>query len=146
MCWSLGPDDVVPDDPRIAVAEPYAMVDVDLYARRLAACDLLALPFDPDGEMLATGVASDVIGLGLRRAGVGVGLPRRACSARPASRWATRSRASPPPSTRSRREQIAEAQAASRALQDEQSWSVVAERTLALFEDVVATRAARRFA
>ena len=65
VCWSLGPDDVVPDDPRIAVAEPYEMVDADLYARRLAACDLLALPFDPDGEMLATGVASDVVGLGL---------------------------------------------------------------------------------
>ena len=65
VCWSLGPDDVVPDDPRIAVAEPYEMVDADLYARRLAACDLLALPFDPDGEMLATGVAADVVGLGL---------------------------------------------------------------------------------
>ena len=49
---------------RIAVAEPYAMVDVELYARRLAACDVVALPFRPDGEMLATGVASDVIGMG----------------------------------------------------------------------------------
>jgi len=65
VCWSLGPDDVVPADDRIAIAEPYAMVDRPVYATRLAACDVLALVFDADGEMLATGAAADAIGLGL---------------------------------------------------------------------------------
>ncbi|QYG95144.1 glycosyltransferase [Iamia sp. SCSIO 61187] len=64
-CWSLGPDDVVPDDPRIVVAEPYRQVDPAAYATRLAACDVLALVFDPDGEMLATGAAADATGVGL---------------------------------------------------------------------------------
>ena len=61
-CWSLDEHDHVPDDPRIELAEGYRMVDADTYGLRLAACDALALPFDPDGEMLATGVAADVIG------------------------------------------------------------------------------------
>jgi hypothetical protein len=65
VCWSLGPDEVVPDDPRIAIAEPYRMVDRPTYARRLATCDVLALVFDPDGDMLATGAAADAVGLGL---------------------------------------------------------------------------------
>ncbi|MFV0316097.1 MAG: glycosyltransferase [Microthrixaceae bacterium] len=63
-CWSLGTDDPVPDDPRIEVAETYEMVDAETYGLRLAACDVLALPFDPDGDMLATGVAADAIGCG----------------------------------------------------------------------------------
>jgi glycosyltransferase involved in cell wall biosynthesis len=65
VCWSLGPEEVVPDDPRIAIAERYRMVDEPVYATQLAACDVLALVFDPDGEMLATGSAADAIGLGL---------------------------------------------------------------------------------
>ena len=65
VCWSLGPKDVVPEDPRIAVAEPYRMVDRPTYATRLAACDVLALIFDPAGDMLATGAAADAVGLGL---------------------------------------------------------------------------------
>jgi glycosyltransferase involved in cell wall biosynthesis len=64
-CWSLGPGDVVPDDPRIVVAEPYREVDRSLYAARLSACDALALVFDAGGEMLATGAAADATGLGL---------------------------------------------------------------------------------
>ena len=63
VCWSLGPHEVVPDDPRIVIAERYRMVDRAAYAVRLAACDVLALVFDPDGEMLATGAAADAIGL-----------------------------------------------------------------------------------
>ncbi len=63
VCWSLGPDDVVPDDPRIAIAERYRMVDRPTYARRLASCDVLALIFDPGGDMLATGAAADAVGL-----------------------------------------------------------------------------------
>ncbi len=67
VCWSLGPSgaESIPDDPRIAVAERYRMVDRRTYATRLATCDVLALVFDPDGEMLATGAAADATGLGL---------------------------------------------------------------------------------
>ena len=67
-CWSLGSGaaaETVPDDPRIVVAEPYRQVDRPLYAARLAVCDVLALVFDADGEMLATGAAADATGLGL---------------------------------------------------------------------------------
>ena len=64
-CWSLAPHDHVPDDPRIVAGEPYRLVRPALYAQRLAVCDVLALPFDPDGEMLATGTAADALGLGL---------------------------------------------------------------------------------
>ena len=67
-CWSLEAVDEVPDDPRIVVAEPYEMADAASYATRLAACDVLAMPFDPDGEMLATGTAFDAIGRGDPRA------------------------------------------------------------------------------
>lgn len=69
-CWSLrgapeAPAETVPDDPRIVAAEPYREVDRPTYAARLAACDVLALVFDADGEMLATGAAADATGLAL---------------------------------------------------------------------------------
>ena len=143
VCWSLGDDDRVPDDRRIAIAERYENVDADLYGRRLAVCDLLALPFDPDGEMLATGVAGDAVGLGL---GTLVsewgylaevlgpaGIP---CGHTSASVAAALDALTD--------EQVAHAQAASRALQPEQDWSVIAERTFELFEQVVLAQAADR--
>ncbi len=65
VCWSLGADDVVPHDRRIVRARRYAQVEPPEYAARLAACDVLALVFDPDGEMLATGTAADATGLGI---------------------------------------------------------------------------------
>jgi glycosyltransferase involved in cell wall biosynthesis len=65
VCWSLGPGDTVPDDPRIAIAERYRGCDPATYAARLAVCDALALVFDPDGDMLATGTAADAQGVGL---------------------------------------------------------------------------------
>ena len=58
----VGPDDAVPDDPRI-VAERI-MIDEGLYVRRLAGIDALVLPFAPTG-MLTTGTAFDAIGAGL---------------------------------------------------------------------------------
>lgn len=64
-CWSVGPSDVVPSDERIVAAEPYRLVKPSLYAQRLATVDVLALPFDPDGDMLATGTAADALGLGM---------------------------------------------------------------------------------
>jgi glycosyltransferase involved in cell wall biosynthesis len=65
VCWSLGAHEDPPDDPRIAVAERYRGCEPATYATRLAACDTLALVFDPDGDMLATGTAADALGLGL---------------------------------------------------------------------------------
>ncbi len=65
VCWSLGIGDEVPDDPRIAIAEPYRACDAETYATRLAACDVLALVFSPDGDMLATGTAADAQGVGI---------------------------------------------------------------------------------
>ena len=65
VCWSLREDQVAPDDPRVAVAEPYGMVDERTYALRLSACDALAVPFDPDGGMQATGTVADALAAGL---------------------------------------------------------------------------------
>ena len=65
VCWSLGLGEEAPEDPRVAIASTYREVDAHTYALRLAACDAIALPFDPDGDMLATGTAFDAIGLGI---------------------------------------------------------------------------------
>ncbi len=54
----------VPDDARIR-AFPHAFVDDETYHRRLEVLDAVALPFDPDGEMLTTGLVGDVVGAGL---------------------------------------------------------------------------------
>lgn len=54
----------VPDDPRI-VARPYEFIERAEYDRRMLAVDVVALPFDPDGQMLTTGVVGDIVGLGL---------------------------------------------------------------------------------
>jgi hypothetical protein len=62
--WSLGPEDVVPDDPRIVTAERYEMVDRAVYDERLAGLDALVLPF-AEGDMITTGTVGDVIGAGL---------------------------------------------------------------------------------
>lgn len=64
-CWSLRIDETAPDDPRIVVADRYRGVDDVTYATRLAACDVLAFPFDPEGDMLATGTIADAIGVGI---------------------------------------------------------------------------------
>jgi hypothetical protein len=57
-------DEPVPDDSRI-VALPYEFLTREQYNRRLVVADVIALPFDPHGEMLTTGVVGDVVGLGL---------------------------------------------------------------------------------
>ena len=56
--------EAVPSDPRIH-AFPHTVVERGEYYRRLAVLDALALPFDPDGEMLTTGLVGDVVGAGL---------------------------------------------------------------------------------
>ena len=61
--WCLGPDDVVPDDPRIT-AVPYEMVDRALYDERLRSLDALVLPF-AEADMITTGTVGDVVGAGV---------------------------------------------------------------------------------
>lgn len=61
--FSLGPHDVVPDDPRIT-AVPYEMVDRSLYDERLRSLDVLVLPF-AEAAMITTGTTGDVIGAGV---------------------------------------------------------------------------------
>jgi len=39
--------------------------DKPAVALKVAACDAIALPFDPDGDMLATGTVFDAIGVGI---------------------------------------------------------------------------------
>jgi hypothetical protein len=64
LVWSLSPDDVVPDDPRIVETERYSMVDRARYDERLGRLDALILPF-AEGEMLTTGTVGDVVGAGV---------------------------------------------------------------------------------
>ena len=65
VCWSLRRGETFDQDERIAIAEVRRHVDDEEIARRLALCDLIALPIDPDGDMLTTGLAADAIGMGL---------------------------------------------------------------------------------
>lgn len=64
LVLSLAEGEAVPDDPRIT-GRPYEFVDRATYDRRLAAIDVLVLPFAPDGQMLTTGVAADAIAGGV---------------------------------------------------------------------------------
>lgn len=57
-------DEQPPDDARVR-ALPYEFVSREVYNRRMAVVDVIALPFDADGQMLTTGVVGDVVGLGL---------------------------------------------------------------------------------
>lgn len=137
VCWSLREDEAAPVDDRVAVAEPYAMADAGLYAARLSACDALAMPFDPDGEMLATGTVFDAIGTGipalcsawsylgetLGDAAIVVGTrPDQVAAALDALDDAT----------------LAAARAATLSRREALRWDDVAARTEALFEDVLA--------
>lgn len=139
VCWSLRGDETVPEDPRIAIAEPYRMVDRPTYATRLAACDVLALVFDPDGEMLATGAASDGVGLSmpalrsdwgylvehLGDAGISVGHTAAAITAGIDALTP---------------EQLATARDAAEQRRVDLAWDGLAERTAALFEHAVLHR------
>lgn len=61
--WSLRPGEQVPDDRRIH-AEAYRTVPRALYDLRLAACDVLVLPYRGH-DMLGTGTAADAVAHGL---------------------------------------------------------------------------------
>ncbi len=133
----LGEDEVVPDDPRI-VGFPYEYVERATYDRRLAALDALALPFDPEGQMLTTGVVGDAVGLGLPTlvsdwpflvealgdAGIPVGSTPQSIAAALEALTA---------------DQLDVAAAASRALQVPLSWAQLAPRTLAVLRAVSTT-------
>ncbi|MEZ5142451.1 MAG: hypothetical protein R2726_08020 [Acidimicrobiales bacterium] len=137
VCWSLRDDEValVPDDPRIAVAQTYEEVDAATYARRLAVCDLLALPFDPDGEMLASGTAADALGMGLPALVSGWGFLTEMLgdAGIPCGHTAEQVAAALDALTA---EQVATAAAASVARRPAYDWAPLAERTLALLDDV----------
>ena len=138
VCWSLTPDDEVPDDPRVVIAEPYQMADTARYATRLAACDVLAMPFHPDGEMLATGTVFDALGLALPvlrsdwsfltevlgDAGIPVG--HTAASVAAALDALDD-------------DTLARARAAAAVRRDALAWDLIAARTYTLFDDIVTT-------
>ncbi len=136
VCWSLGFGETAPDDPRIAVAEQYHGADEPTYATRLAACDAIALPFDPEGEMLATGTIADAIGLGIpalvsdwpyltEMLGT-AGIPAGHTSAQIATAL-----------DRLDRPTLDAAATAMAGLRDRFSWAPLARRTADLFERVV---------
>lgn len=58
----LNGDERLPDNPRIHY--DYLELQEQAYARKLKAVDAVILPFDPDGQMLTTGTAADIIGAG----------------------------------------------------------------------------------
>jgi glycosyltransferase involved in cell wall biosynthesis len=136
VCWSLGLGEQAPDDPRIAVAQAYRGCDPATYASRLAACDALALVFDPDGDMLATGTVADALGLGLPVLGSGWGYLSEVlgdamipCGHTPASIAAAIDALTP--------ERLAAAGAAMHALRADFEWAAIAARTADLFDRVV---------
>jgi glycosyltransferase involved in cell wall biosynthesis len=136
VCWSLGFGETAPEDPRIAIAAQYREVDAHTYGIRLAACDAIALPFDPEGEMLATGTVFDAIGVGLPAlisdwpfltetlgdAGIRIG--------HTATEIASALDGLDPA-------RVAEARAAIAARRADFEWDAIAEATFALFERVV---------
>ncbi|MCU1499000.1 MAG: hypothetical protein JWM47_2953 [Acidimicrobiales bacterium] len=136
VCWSLSGTETVPDDPRIAIAERYRMVDRPAYAARLATCDVLALVFDPDGEMLATGAAADAIGLGLPalRSDWGYLVEHLGAAGLPVGHTGESIAAAIDALTP---ETLAVARATAQQRKAELAWTVLAAPTAALFERVV---------
>jgi glycosyltransferase involved in cell wall biosynthesis len=135
VCWSLRDGEEAPRDPRIAIAEPHRQVDDRTYALRLAACDALALPFDPTGDMLTTGTAADAVGAGLPVLGSDWGYLRDTLGAAliPCGHTADSVRAALDGLDIAA---LAEARQAAIALQPALDWRPLAERTADLFEEV----------
>ncbi len=63
LVLAAGPEDVRPEDPRITTL-PFAHVPRDVFNRRLATLDCLAMPIE-GGDYLTTGQFADAVGLGL---------------------------------------------------------------------------------
>jgi hypothetical protein len=68
-CWSLSEHDVVPNDPRIVIAEKHKYVLNRTMKMRLRVCDVISIPYQEDGEMLTTGVITSAVeaGIGILR-------------------------------------------------------------------------------
>jgi hypothetical protein len=133
LVLSLGPDELDPgslDDPRVH-AFPYEFVPRDVYDRRMATLDAVALPFADDGDMLTTGAIGDVVAFGLPALTTGWPFLAEALgdAAIPlGDDWtATLDALSAG--------RLAEAAAATRALQDRYDWAAIAERFLAAVVD-----------
>ena len=58
----LNGGETLPNDPRIHY--DYLELQEQAYARKLKAIDAVILPFDPNGHMLTTGTAADILGAG----------------------------------------------------------------------------------
>jgi len=135
--WSAAPGEEFPTDPRLVAVDRYRNVDVDTYATRLAACDVLALPFDPGGEMLATGTAADAIGAGIPVLGSDWDfLVEYLGAARIPIGRATRTEVTAAIDALSV-EQVDATRAAIRARQAELEWEPISEATLTLLDRVV---------
>lgn len=133
LVLSLGPDDTVPDDPRIT-ALPYENVDRDLYNRRLATIDLLAIPIE-GGDYLTTGQFADAIGLGLPALTSDWPFLREVLGDAAIVYGSGRDDLARCLGSLDE-ERVARAAAASRALQPRFDWTRLAERALELFEEV----------
>jgi hypothetical protein len=112
-------------DPRVR-ALPYEFVPREVYDRRMATLDAVALPFADDGDMLTTGTVGDVVAFGLPALTTGWPFLTEALgdAAIPlGDDWT----ATLEGLTAGR---LAEAAAAARALQDRYDWAAIAERFL----------------
>ena len=143
VCWSLDDGEGVPDDPRIVIAEAYEMADSERYAARLAACDVLAMPFDPDGEMLATGTVFDALGRGMPvlRSDWAFLVESLGAAGIPMGHTAATMAAAVDGLDD---ETVEQARVASVVRRDELAWDLIAARTLTLFEDLVSGDGAGR--
>jgi glycosyltransferase involved in cell wall biosynthesis len=136
VCWSLPPGEAAPASPRIATAREYEHADDRIYALRLAACDALALPVDPDGEMLGSGVVADAVGAGLAVLGSEWGYLQETLGEAliPCGHTAGAVRAALDALDPA---QIAAARAAAAALRPTYDWKNLAARTADLFDSLL---------
>ena len=134
-CWSVR-DEVVPDDPRIK-AEPYSMTDPHVYAQRLFTLDVLVLPITEG--MLTTGTMGDAIGVGIPSLASSWGYLREAMGDAAIYYGDTREDLTACIDALTP-ERLAEAQAAIPERRNALDWGPIAERTLALLDEVVAAR------
>lgn len=133
--WSLA-DEEVPDDPRI-IAEPYDMADHALYAQRLFTLDALVMPFTEG--MLTTGTMADAIGIGIPTLASSWGYLREALGDTAIYYGDTREDLTACIDGL-REEDLAAARAAVPERQAALDWKPLAEATLALLDEVVASR------
>ena len=126
---SLDVAEDVPVDQRI-VARRYENVDRATYERRLHALDALVMPFDPDGDMLATGTVGDAVAAGLPVLASEWSFLAEALGDAALTYGRTEDDLLASLETLDRAE-LAHAAAAARALREPLAWVTIAERTYA---------------